>query len=116
VIIIDEQGKFVFFCQTKYGIDDLSLAMVGGYIEPDQFENCQTLQDALRSRSKENLVDIIVLMVTRYPDLQDIVDSPTPGRISSGAVLLDTLSFRQEPSDIFNRFCVICKPARIMNC
>jgi ADP-ribose pyrophosphatase len=36
VIIIDEQGNFVLFRQTKYGIGGLSLATVGGYIEPGE--------------------------------------------------------------------------------
>lgn len=33
VVLIDEQGRFVLFRQTKYGIEGLSLAPVGGYIE-----------------------------------------------------------------------------------
>jgi 8-oxo-dGTP pyrophosphatase MutT (NUDIX family) len=33
VVIIDEDGKFLLFRQTKYGIDGDSLAVVGGYIE-----------------------------------------------------------------------------------
>ena len=71
---------------------------------PDRFEERQTLHDALLSRSKEDLVDIIMLMVTRYPDLQEIVDRPTPNEIVSGTVPLDTLSFRQELRDAFTSF------------
>lgn len=36
VVLIDTEGRFVLFRQTKYGIDGLSLAPVGGYIEPDE--------------------------------------------------------------------------------
>ena len=36
VILVDEQGGFVLFRQTKYAIDGLSLAPVGGYIEPGE--------------------------------------------------------------------------------
>ena len=33
VVLIDEQGRFVLFRQSKYGINGESLAPVGGYIE-----------------------------------------------------------------------------------
>lgn len=36
VIIIDENGRFVLFRQTKYGIEGDSLAPVGGYIEANE--------------------------------------------------------------------------------
>ena len=36
VVLVDEQGRFVLFRQTKYGIDGDSLALVGGYIEPNE--------------------------------------------------------------------------------
>lgn len=36
VVLIDTKGQFVLFQQTKYGIDGISFAPVGGYIEPDE--------------------------------------------------------------------------------
>ncbi|MDQ7027825.1 MAG: NUDIX hydrolase [Anaerolineae bacterium] len=36
VVIIDEDGRFVLFRQTKYGIEGDSLATVGGYIEDNE--------------------------------------------------------------------------------
>lgn len=36
VVLIDEAGNFILFRQGKYAYDGLSLAPVGGYIEPDE--------------------------------------------------------------------------------
>ncbi|MEQ8675235.1 MAG: hypothetical protein RLP44_21515 [Aggregatilineales bacterium] len=56
------------------------------------------------SRNKEDLVDIIMLMVTGYPHLQDIVDHPTPKEIATGMIQLDTISFCQEFRDAFGGY------------
>jgi ADP-ribose pyrophosphatase len=47
VVIIDEQGRFVLFRQSKYGIEGDSLAPVGGYIEAGE--------DALEAAKRETL-------------------------------------------------------------
>ena len=36
VVAITDDGHFLCFRQTKYGVDGLSLAVVGGYIEPGE--------------------------------------------------------------------------------
>jgi ADP-ribose pyrophosphatase len=36
VVAITEQNKFLCFRQTKYGIDGLSLAPMGGFMEPNE--------------------------------------------------------------------------------
>jgi ADP-ribose pyrophosphatase len=36
VVAINEQNKFLCFRQTKYGLDGLSLAPVGGFMEPNE--------------------------------------------------------------------------------
>ena len=36
VVLIDADGRFLFFRQGKYAYDGLSLAPVGGYIEPGE--------------------------------------------------------------------------------
>jgi 8-oxo-dGTP pyrophosphatase MutT (NUDIX family) len=36
VLLIDTEEQFVLFRQTKYAIDGLSLAPVGGYVEPNE--------------------------------------------------------------------------------
>jgi ADP-ribose pyrophosphatase len=36
VAALTESGEFLCFRQTKYGIDGLSLAVVGGYLEPGE--------------------------------------------------------------------------------
>lgn len=46
-IVIDEEGRFVFFKQTKYALDGIALAPVGGYIEPGE--------DPLESAKREVL-------------------------------------------------------------
>lgn len=36
VAVVTPEGKFLCFRQTKYGIEDTSLAPVGGYLEPGE--------------------------------------------------------------------------------
>lgn len=36
VLAVTDEGKFVCFRQTKYGVDGTSLAPVGGYLEPGE--------------------------------------------------------------------------------
>jgi ADP-ribose pyrophosphatase len=36
VSAVTEDGEFLFFRQTKYGVDGISLAPVGGYLEPGE--------------------------------------------------------------------------------
>ena len=93
-------------CEYDWGGDCKHIvAVLLTYLhQPDQFEVRQTLQAALLDRSKEDLVDIIILMVNRYPDLQDIVDSPTPNEIATGTVPLDTLNFRQQLRNAFGSY------------
>lgn len=93
-------------CEYDWGGDCKHIvALLLTYLhEPERFEERHTLQAALMSRNKEDLVDIITLMVTRYPDLQDIVDHPTPNEITAGMVPLDTLSFRQDLRDAFTTY------------
>lgn len=93
-------------CEYDWGGDCKHIiALLLTYLhEPDRFEERQTLQTALLSRNKEDLVDIIMLMVTRYPDLQDIVDGPMPNEVAMGAVPLDTLDFRKQLRDAFGSY------------
>lgn len=93
-------------CEYDWGGDckHIVALLLTSLHDPDQFEERPTLHDALLSRSKEDLVDIIMLMVTRYPDLQDIVDRPTPNEVIQGRVTLDTLSFRQELRGAFSSY------------
>ena len=36
VVVITEKGEFLCFRQTKYSVEGTSLALVGGYLEPDE--------------------------------------------------------------------------------
>ena len=105
---LDASGIAATRCNCEYDWDgDCKhiVAVLLTYVhQPDQFEARQTLQAALLDRSKEDLVDIINLMIERYPDLQDIVDSPTPNEIATGTVPLDTLNFRQQLRNAFGGY------------
>ncbi len=102
---LDKTGIVATRCNCEYdwgGDCKHVVALLLTYLhQPDQFEARQTLQEGLLKRSKEDLIDIIMLMVTRYPDLQTIVDSPTPNEVVTGQVPLDTLSVRQQLRDAF---------------
>jgi uncharacterized Zn finger protein len=93
-------------CEYDWGGDCKHIiALLLTYLhDPDQFEDRPPLHDALMQRSKEDLADIIMLMVTRYPELQDIVDRPTPNEVIRGTVALDTLSFRRELHSAFSSY------------
>lgn len=90
-------------CEYDWGGDCKHIiALLLTYMnEPDQFEERPTRQVALMSRDKEDLVDIILLMLTRYPDLQNIVDQPTFNEVIKGKAALDILAFRQGLRDSF---------------
>jgi len=36
IVVVTAEGKFLFFNQTKYALSEVSLAPVGGYIEPGE--------------------------------------------------------------------------------
>ena len=36
IVAITDNGKFIFFKQTKYAVDGIVLAPVGGYVEKDE--------------------------------------------------------------------------------
>lgn len=93
-------------CQYDWGGDCKHIvAMLLTFLnEPEQFEDRPSLQDALMSRDKSDLVDIIMLIITRYPDAQSIVDQPTPNEVIEGRATLDTLAMRQGLRDSFHNY------------
>lgn len=98
---LDESGITATRCNCDYdwgGDCKHIVALLLTYLyQPDQFEARQTLQEALLNRSKEDLVDIIEQMIAVYPDLQDIVDRPTPTTvINQHEATIDTQVFRRE--------------------
>jgi hypothetical protein len=63
------------------------------------------LADDLMARSKEELIELIERMLTRYPDLQSLVDKPVvvvSAKTSDGGGVVDTMSIRQQLSQAFN--------------
>lgn len=49
-VVVDREGRFVMMRQTKYGIEGLSLAPVGGFIEPGE--------DPLTAAQRETMEEI----------------------------------------------------------
>ena len=91
-------------CEYDWGGDCKHIvAMLLAYeSDPSQFEELATLHESLHARTKDDLIDIIISMINRVPDLQEIVDRPTTSEIVEGRVTLNTLSYRQELSSVFS--------------
>jgi len=91
-------------CQYDWGGDckHIVALLLTYYHEPEQFEEKPPVDDALADRSKEDLIYIIQQMVTRYPDLQSIIDLPSPTQVVEGTVEMDTTSIRQQLRETFN--------------
>ena len=47
--------------------------------DPDVFVETEPVEQALQRRSKEELIGLIRLMLTRHPELEDLVAMPSPG-------------------------------------
>lgn len=63
--------------------------------KPEKFDSRPTTHEALASRSREDLIEMIEQMVRLYPDLQRIVDRPTVGQVISGDAKLDEASLHR---------------------
>ncbi|MCP5097580.1 MAG: NUDIX hydrolase [Chloroflexi bacterium] len=72
VVAVTENGRFLFFRQVKYSIDGVSLAPVGGYLEPGE--------DPLAAAQRELLEE------TGYeaPDWTHLGDFPVDGNRGAG--------------------------------
>lgn len=70
---------------------------------PEDFEERPTIEDTLQRRSQEELIKLIQTMVRHYPDLQDLVDRPVPGRDTYLAPV-NTTQFRKELRRAFENF------------
>ena len=64
--------------------------------KPQLFVERPPLEQSLEAREKSDLIDIIMTMLTRYPDLQEIVDHPTVNEVVEGRASFDILSIRQK--------------------
>jgi|GEM_PF-2552113 len=91
-------------CEYDWGGDCKHIvALLLTYLhEPEQFEERQPVIQSLSDRSKEDLIDIIQQMLIRYPDLQSVIDRPSPTQVIEGTVEMDTLTIRQELRDAFS--------------
>lgn len=69
-------------CEYDYGGDCKHIvALLLTYLDnPELFEERPSIQDTLNERSKEELIALIHKMIEHYPDLQSLVDRPTPGK------------------------------------
>ncbi len=73
---------------------------------PEQFQEKQPIEDILRARSQDDLVDLIMRMMQHYPDLKDFIDIAAHSSPADGVpkVPVDTLSIRQQLNTAFNSF------------
>jgi uncharacterized Zn finger protein len=97
---LDEDGNILTAsctCDYDWGGDCKHIvALLLTYLhEPGLFEERAPVQDALAERSPEELVALIRQMVARYPDLQQLIDRPTPARAPADRPV-DTTPFRRE--------------------
>lgn len=99
-VTLDEEGNIdsaSCTCPYDWGGDCKHIvALLLTYLyEPESFETRAPVQDTLLERSKEQLVTLIRQMITRYPDLQSLIDRPLPGQQPSHRPV-DTEPFRRE--------------------
>lgn len=93
-------------CQYDFGGDCKHvIALLLTYLhQPEKFEERAPLNDALQARSKEDLILLIQQMVNRYPDLQAMVERPTPGSQKQVRGKIDTEPFRRELHQAINEW------------
>lgn len=72
VVVVREDGRFLFFRQTKYAVDGVSLAPVGGYLEPGE--------DPLATAQREVLEE----MGVAAPDWTPLGAFPVDGNRGAG--------------------------------
>jgi uncharacterized Zn finger protein len=63
--------------------------------EPETFQEIEDLQASLSRRDKGELVALIFKMIERYPDLELLLELPTPGGPETGSSLEPDLIHRQ---------------------
>ncbi len=98
-VTLGEEGVVGAWCTCPYdwgGDCKHIVALLLTYVhKPEVFEERPPLDEALAQRSREELVELIRLMVARYPDLETLIDRPAPtGHPRSTPV--NTESFRRE--------------------
>jgi pentatricopeptide repeat protein len=85
-------------CPYEYGGDCKHIvALLLTYIhEPQKFEVRLPLNENLLARSKEELVELLLQVVDRFPEARTIVNRPTPTADGTRRSPLDTQPFRKE--------------------
>jgi uncharacterized Zn finger protein len=63
--------------------------------KPERFHEMEDLETSLAQRSKSDLVTLIVKMIGRYPDLEMLLELPTPGGSETRDALEPDLIHRQ---------------------
>ena len=87
-------------CEYDWGGDCKHIvAMLLTYLHhSEKFEEKPPLHNALMKLKKEDLVELIEQMITRYPDLKDIVDRPVPSENIATEPNINLQTFRRELS------------------
>ena len=63
--------------------------------KPDSFQEIEPLDKALKRQEKDDLIVLIRQMITRYPDLEELIFLSTPGGASANAPINPDLIRRQ---------------------
>jgi uncharacterized Zn finger protein len=71
--------------------------------DPEQFEQRPTAEDRLRNYNRDELLQLVTMMLEREPSLKRLLDHPLPGEASSDD-LGDPDSYRGEILDLLDRF------------
>lgn len=104
---LGKSGVVEMRCNCEYdwgGACKHIVAMLLTYLhKPQLFAEKPALTDDLMGRSKEELVELIERMLTRYPDLQSLVDKPVTTVSAKGkdGGVVDTVSIRQQLREAF---------------
>jgi uncharacterized Zn finger protein len=97
--VFGKQGVWETSCTCPYdwgGDCKHIVAFLLAYVhEPEAFVERPTVDEALTERSKEDIIALIGEMLARHPDLEMLLDRPTP-RSHPRCTPINTESFRRE--------------------
>ena len=68
--------------------------------DPESFVEVEALEAVLKRRGKVELIDLVVAMIARHPDLEDVVDLPVPSSKGKGRPLDPKVIARQAKNAI----------------
>jgi len=96
-VTLNDQGidHSVCSCPVGLGCKHAVALLLTWLDDPDCFREVEDLRTALSRRGSEELVDIILQIIDRYPDAEEIVMQPLPGIDKAGPPLDSRIIRRQ---------------------